>query len=59
MNLRHFPMFRRQSQTKLPTQKEVVQFMLDEKTIDRAARGSMQKRNELIRRVEASRIRAA
>ncbi len=58
MKMRHFQVLRRRPAAKQPTQKEVVQFMLDEKTIDRAARGSMQKRNELIQRVEASQIRA-
>jgi hypothetical protein len=34
------------------TQEELLLFVLDEKTIDKAAKGSMQKRNELLKRVE-------
>ena len=37
-----------------PTQKEVVEFMLDKKTLETAAAGSMQKRNDLLRRVGAA-----
>jgi hypothetical protein len=34
------------------SQEELVDFVLDEKTIDKAARGSIQKRKELLERVE-------
>lgn len=34
------------------TQEQLLDFVLDEKTIDKAAKGSMQKRNDLLKRVE-------
>ena len=34
-----------------PTQQEVVDFVSDKKTIEKAALGSMQKRNDLLERV--------
>ncbi len=36
------------------SQKDIVDFMMSEKTIDRAAKGSMQKRLALLKRVEAN-----
>lgn len=35
-----------------PTQQEVVDFASDKKTIEKAALGSMQKRNDLLERVK-------
>lgn len=37
------------------SQRELLDFVLDEKTIDIAARGSMEKRNQLLKRVGLTR----
>lgn len=42
----------KRTQKKKPTQQEIIDFVTDVKTIDRAARGSMEKRNALLDRVE-------
>jgi hypothetical protein len=46
------------TKSKKPTQEDVVDFAYDESTINKAAEGSMQKRNDLLKRVELKRKHA-